>query len=34
MGRAKAVKQFNGVADDLFATFKHAGVLLDGPAQT
>jgi len=30
MGRAKAVKQFNGVADDLHAAFGHAGVLLDG----
>jgi len=32
MGRAKAVKQFNGVADDLVAAFHEAGVLLDGPA--
>jgi len=32
MGRAKAVKQFNGVADDLLAAFREAGVLLDGSA--
>ena len=32
MGRAKAVKQFNGVADDLLAAFRQAGVLLEGPA--
>jgi hypothetical protein len=30
MGRAKSVKQFNGVADDLLAAFRQAGVLLDG----
>lgn len=30
MGRAKAIKQFNGVADDLVAAFQHAGVLLGG----
>jgi hypothetical protein len=30
MGRAKAVKQFNGVADDLVAAFRQAGVLLEG----
>ena len=30
MGRAKAVKQFNGVADELLAAFREAGVLLDG----
>lgn len=32
MGRAKAVKQFNGVADDLLAAFREAGVLVDGSA--
>ena len=32
MGRAKAVKQFNGVADDLLAAFRQTGVLLDGSA--
>ena len=32
MGRAKAVKQFNGVADELLAAFREAGVLLDGPS--
>ena len=30
MGRAKAVKQFNGVVDDLVAAFRQAGVLLEG----
>ena len=30
MGRAKAVKQFDGIADDLLASFRQAGVLLNG----
>ena len=30
LGRAKAVKQFNGVADDLITAFRQAGVLVDG----
>src|SRR5215212_11001692 len=29
MGRAKAIKQFKGVADELVAAFREAGVLLD-----
>lgn len=32
MARAKSVKQFNGIADDLLAAFRQAGVLLDGSA--
>lgn len=32
MGRAKSVKQFNGVADDLLAAFRQTGVLLVGSA--
>jgi hypothetical protein len=30
MGRAKAVKQFNGVVDELVAAFRQSGVLLEG----
>jgi hypothetical protein len=29
LGRSKAIKQFNGVADEVYASFRQAGVLLD-----